>query len=346
MVIPASAPVVVASAARMAVVAAAASAAQVAASADPKQAGYVDAVSSNVSIRTAAGKTVNAGIGTIFEAGSTFNTGTDGRAVLKFADGQVAVLGPGSILSVDQYQFDPSNLKASKSAMDLADGAMRLVTGAIHADNREGVSISAGASLVDILNTGPADFTVSVNTKEQEVGIAAVAAGEISVHTPYGPISKIETGQAAPWQPGRTPQPAVPLAAVPDSIQAGMAPLAAATLPENTPVVVQSAALAAAAAAVASRAQAAANADPGNARLQAAARAAAEQANAATQAATAASQAVAATVFASTLEALPATAAGPAQAQVPAAPPIALPAAPVAPAVTPGAGGGCLGSKC
>ena len=346
-VVPVNTPVVVASAARMAAVVAAANQAQAAASADPRQAGYVDAVASTVSIRSASGKTTNANVGDIFEAGVAFNTGTDGRLVLKFADGQVVVLGPGSVLGVDQYQFDPRDLRASKTAVDLANGVMRYVTGVIHAENDAGVSISAGASLIDILNAGLADFTVMVNTRDQEVGVLAVAAGEISVHTPYGPISKIETGQAASWQPRGGPRLPEPLAAAGADVQAGMAALSAIALPENTPVVVASAARAAAAIAAASRAEAAASANPANAQLRAAAHAAADEANTASQAAAAAAQAVAATVFASTLAALPATAAGPAQAQVPpAAPALPLPVAPITPSVTPGGGGACVGSPC
>ncbi len=346
-VVPVNTPVTVASAARMAAVAAATNQAQAAASADPRQAGYVDAVASTVSVRTASGNTASANVGDTFEAGTTFNTGTDGRLVLKFADGQVVVLGPGSILGVDQYRFDPRDLKASRTAVDLANGVMRYVTGVIHAENDAGVSISAGASLIDILNAGLADFTVMVNTRDQEVGVLAVAAGEISVHTPYGPISKIETGQAAPWQPGGAPPLPEPLAAAAAGVQAAMAAVAATALPDNTPVVVASAAHAAAAVAAASRAEAVANANPGNAQLRAAAQAAADQANTASQAAVAAAQAVAATVFASTLAALPATAAGPAQAQVPpAAPALPLPIALITPTVTPGGGGKCVGSRC
>jgi hypothetical protein len=346
-VVPVNTPVAVASTARMAALAAATSQAEAATSADPRQVGYVDAVSNTVSVRTASGKTTSASVGDMFQAGTSFNTGTDGRVVLKFADGQLVVVTPGSILGVDQYQFDPRDLKASSSALDLADGAMRYVSGTIHANNHEGVNISAGASLVDILNTGVADFTVVVNTKQQEVGIAAVAAGEISVHTPYGPISKIETGQAAPWQPGQTPPLPEPIAAAPAGVQAAMAAVAATALPENTPIVVASAAQAAAAVAAASRAEAVANANPGNEQLRAAAQAAADQANTASQAAAAAAQAVAATIFASTLAALPATAAGPAQAQVPPdAPALPLPIAPINPTVTPGGGGKCVGSRC
>lgn len=277
----------VASAARAAVASAARSAAaaevgpaMAAVAADPRQAGYVDAVSNTVFMQRASGRAVTANAGDMFQAATTFDTGTDGRVVLKFADGQVVVLGPASILGVDQYQFDPSNIKASRSAVDLIDGAMRYSTGVIHTDNHEGVSISAGASVVDILNAGFADFTLIVDTKGQEVGVAAVTAGEIAVHTPYGLIGKIATGETGRWQPGRAPLPPEPLTGAPAAIQAGVAEMAA-------------------------------------------------------------------TVFATVLATLPPTAAGPAQAQVPAAAtaPAETPI-PTIPAVTPGAGGGCSGSRC
>jgi hypothetical protein len=344
-VIPVSAAVTVASAARTAAVVA--SQAPGAPNVDPRLAGYVDAVSNAVSLQRASGTALTAKAGDTFLAGTTFNTGTDGRVVLKFADGQVVVLGPDSTLAVDQYYFDPSNIKTSSSVVDLANGAMRFVTGAIHAENHGGVSISAGASLVDILNTGFADFTIVVNNgKQQEVGVAAVTAGEISVHTPYGPISKIDPGQAIPWQSGQASPPSAAAAAI---VQAGLAALSATAPPDNTPVAVASAARAAMAADAANRAQVAASADPGNTRLQVSAQLAAAQAIAATQVATREAQAVAATIFASMLENLPASAAGPAQAQVlaDAAPLSPLPVL-VAPTVTPGGGvlGTCTGSPC
>lgn len=350
-VVPVSTPVAVAATARAAATAAAISVAPTVASVDRRQIGFVDAVSNTVSVRTPAGRTVSARVGETFPPGTTFNTGTDGSVVLKFADGQVVVLGPASVLNIDQYHFDPRELKASSSALDLASGSMRYVSGIIHAENRDGVSISAGASLVDILSSGDADFTVVIKTRgsEQEVGVAAVASGEISVHTPYGPISRIKPGEAVPWQPGQTPPLPEPLARAPADAQAAMAALSTATVPDNAPIVVAAAATAATAQAAADRAQAAANASPGNAQLLAAAQAAAEHASAAAQAATEAAQAVAATLFASALATLPATAAGPAQAQVPpAAPALLPPPAPINPTITPGGGvtTNCTGSDC
>ena len=341
--LPANTPVAIAAAARMSAETAAVGAAMAAVGADTGLAGYVAEISNTVSIQTKAVRMATANAGTTFEAGTTFNTGTNGRVVLKFADGQLVVLGPGSVFGVAQYQFDPGNAKAGRSAIDLVNGAMRVITGYIHAANHEGISISAGESKIDILNTGLADFAVVVDTKDQEVGVAAVTAGEIAVYTPYGLIRKIAAGEAAPWQSGRAPFPPQPLAGAPAAIQAAVAALAATMLPENTPVVVEIAARAAAAVAAASRAQAAANADPGNAQLRAAAQAATERANLATQEAAAAAQSVAATLFATMLAALPPAVAGPAQAQIPAA---AATMAPIPPAVTPGGGGGCTGSKC
>lgn len=346
LVVPTNAPVIVASAARMAVIATAATLAQ-AASNEQKLAGYVDAASSNVSIRSATGKALNAGAGNTFEAGTTFTTGAEGRAVLKFADGQIVVLGPDSIFTIDQYQFDPRDVKAGRAALDLNIGVMRVVTGSIHAENRDATSIAAGASIISILSTGPADFTVAVDTKGKEAGVARVSVGEISVHTPYGPIDKIRVEQSNLWGPENTPDQPVAVGTSLGFVQATAA-LQLSGLPDDAPVAVAAAARAAAAVAEANRAQAAANADPSNTRLQAAAVAAAEAASTATQTANAASQAVAAAIFASALTALPATASGPAQTLVALAPPLAMPVAPISPTVTPGGGvrATCTGSPC
>jgi len=347
-VLPAGAPVTVALTAHSVGASAAAAQAELAAKIDTRLAGYVDAVSNAVSMQKTSGGSVAAAVGTTFEAGTTFNTGADGRAVLKFTDGQVVVIGPGSTLSIDQYQFDPGNVKASKSVLDLLNGAMRYITGSIHAQNHEGIAITAGASIVNVLTTGPADFTVVVHSKDtdklQEVGVARVSLGEIGVFTPFGPISKIETDRSSLWGPKKTPTDPIPVAASLAVVQAAVA-LQQSGLPDNTPVAVAPAAFAAAAQAEANRAQAAAAANPENARLRAAAQAATQLANSTLQAASAADEAVASKVMTTLLESLPSTAAGPALAQVAAAP-VAAPIPLVVPSVTPSSGGGCTGSVC
>jgi len=334
-VLPNNSPVVVATAARAAGALAASAQERSGPKDDRPLAGYVQAISNTLDISSRSGGVTSANVGSTFEPGTTLSTGKDGRAVLHFADGQVLILGPGSVLAVDQYQFDPANVKASKLSLALVDGAMRFIGGAIQTENREGVSISAGASIVDILNAGPADFTMVVDTRNQEVGVARVTLGEISLHTPYGPIDRIKIDQSNLWSPGKKP---VEVASALALVQAAVA-LQLSGLPANTPVAVADAAAASAAVAQANQAQAAANANPQNTRLAAEAQAAAELANLAVKEAVAASEALASKVFAALLETLPATAAGTALAQAATpAPPLAV--VPTVPTVTPGAGGG------
>jgi len=354
-VLPTDTPVAVAAAARTAAASAAPGPAVAAVGpatadtgADAKAVGYVQEISNGVSVRTASGATAAASAGMTFDAGTTFDTGIKGRAALKFADGQLVILGPSSVLAVSQYEFDPSNVTSGSVSVNLVDGAMRVITGVIHAENPTGVSVSAGASIIDILNTGPSDFTVVVDTRDQEVGVARVTTGEISVHTPYGPIDKIAADKSSLWGPRKTPETPIPVATALSVVQAAVA-LQLSGLPDNAPVAVEPSARAAAAVAQAAQAQAAAAAAPQSASLQAAAQVATEMAALATEAATIANEAIAAKIIATKLDTLPPKAAGPALAQAPGeAPafPTALPPAPIAPAVTPGAGGGCKGSVC
>jgi len=311
------------------------------------QAGYVHEISGTVSVERVSAKAALVKVGDMFEADTVFRTSTDGKVILKFADGQVAAVGADSALRVGEYRYVARDVGSSSSTVELMKGEMRFVTGLIGAANREGVHVTAGNSMIGILSTGGADFTVVVNRDSEGAGAVVVALGEISARTPYGQISKIAAGQYAPWQPGRSPPLPMPFAAAPAAIQAGVAALWATALPDNKPVAVAPAARAAAAAAEANRAQAAASADPGNARLRAAAQAATELADSTTQAASAAAQSVAATLLGTVLATLPPTAAGPAQAEVPpAAAAPQVPPMPTVTTVTPGGGGGCTGSRC
>ncbi len=360
-VLPTDTPVAVAAAAQMAAAAARPTATRAAVGAAlaavgpavagvgpaPQPVGYVEQVSNGVAVKTGSGSTAAASVGMTFGPGTTINTEAEGRVVLKFEDGQVLLLGPASTLAVRDYQFDPSNVKSSSASVELVSGAMRVVTGAINTENPAGLSVSAGASIIDALNAGPTDFTVVVDTKAREVGVVRVTEGEVSVHTPYGPVDKIQAGKSSIWGPRTTPDAPIPAETALGLIQAAVA-LQSSGLPDNAPVAVVPAARAAAALAQANQAQAAAKANPQDAQLQAAAQVATELAALATESAAAANQAVAAKVIATSLDTLPPKATGPALAQAPQASafPTALPVAPIAPAVTPGAGGGCRGSAC
>jgi hypothetical protein len=208
--------------------------------------GYVHEVSGTASIQRPVGESMAAKAGDMFESGTIFRTGVDGKLTLKFVDGQIVVLSPDTIFRVGPYRFDANNIMQSGSTVALTKGEMRFVTGVIGAQHREGIRITAGSSVISILAPGGADFTVVVNPDPQEVGLAAVALGEIGVRTPYGIIDKVTASQFVPWQAGRTLSSPVPIAAAPANMQAAMMSLFATVVPANTPVNVATAAVAAA----------------------------------------------------------------------------------------------------
>ena len=178
-----------------------------------------------VSMLTPSGGTIIAKVGDTYEPGISFNTGSDGRVVITFTDGQNVALGPDSTFRINGYRFDAKNIKTSASSVTLLRGTMRYVTGAIHLNNRGAASISAGQSKVEVLNAGKADFTVTVDAAATAAGAATVSVGEIAMDTPSGRINGISAGQFSRWQPGAVPTPPAPLAAAPAVFQAAVAAL-------------------------------------------------------------------------------------------------------------------------
>ena len=202
------------------------------------QAGYVHALSGRAYVQKTGGRAPLT-TGDTIQSGGSFATGERGRLVLKFADGQLVLLGPGSVLRVDRYRYDAQDIKTSGFSVGLLNGSMRFVGGSITAQNRSAVRIGAGNSSIVLLSDKSTDFSIVVDTgdKQGETGIAFVAAGEIAVRTPYGRIRRILADQAVPWRPNRKEQPApVPLAASPAVVQAAVAALRLAALPPSTPV--------------------------------------------------------------------------------------------------------------
>jgi hypothetical protein len=273
------------------------------------QAGIVHEVSGSVTFQEGSAAPVPARVGDTFAAGAAFASSGDSRVTLQFADGQVLAVAPNSSVRIQQYQFDPRNVRASNVAITIQSGAVRLVSGVIGRENPQAVRITAGESTVSISRPGGSDFTVVLDARGPEFGVAAVARGEIAVRTPDGPIVRIDTDQAVPWRPGTTTAP-IPIAAAPAVIQAELAGFRSLVLPPNNPIAVGPAAAAIAALAAARQVAAAAAASPENPELQATVQATAERAGSAVQQATAAAQDLLATVLASSLGALPATPAG------------------------------------
>ncbi len=208
--------------------------------------GFISAISGNVMVRRGTAPPVPVKPGDLFGPGTTFITGPGSTVALLFADGQNILLGPDSALRVDTFRFDQKEIKSSRATLGLMSGMMRLVTGAIHTDNREGLVISAGNASVGILSKDVTAFVIEVDPNSLGVGAAAVTVGEISIRTPAGTIPNVAPDQYARWDPKGTPGPVVPLAAAPAVFQATVAASRATVIGASQAIDIQAAALLAA----------------------------------------------------------------------------------------------------
>ncbi len=207
--------------------------------------GFVYSISGAVYVRKRDGTEELAKVGDMFGPGATFRTDSDGAVTLLFADGQNIALSAASVLKIEDYRFDPRNLKTNRASFELQSGMMRVVTGAIHTDNPDGLLISAGKAFVDILSPDVTAFVLEVDPKSLTAGSAAVTIGEISIVTPQGFALRLTSDQFSRWQPGADASRPVPIAAAPAAIQAAASESEAKIFASNAPIDIQSAAFAA-----------------------------------------------------------------------------------------------------
>ena len=76
--------------------------------------------------------------------GARIVTGADSHVVLTFADGQVVALGPQSRLLVRQFTYLPNDLAKSRVLLNLTDGSVLMVMGAIGQKDPSLVQIQVG----------------------------------------------------------------------------------------------------------------------------------------------------------------------------------------------------------
>jgi hypothetical protein len=143
--------------------------------------GYVTVTSARMPAKAAAN-----GMG--IENGSVVATGGDGRAVIKFRDGQVVALQSRSVFRISDYQFDQAAPEKGQSFLALLQGGARVITGLIGNRNREGWKLAMPTVTIGIRGTeflGVVDETTSyIKVKAGSIsttnggGTAVVAAGQ------------------------------------------------------------------------------------------------------------------------------------------------------------------------
>lgn len=85
-------------------------------------------------------------------SGDTLRTAANARAQVKFADGAIVALKPGSVLRIDEYAYE-ANGGAQKSVMSLVKGGFRTMTGAIGKLNKADYKVNTPVATIGIRGT-------------------------------------------------------------------------------------------------------------------------------------------------------------------------------------------------
>jgi hypothetical protein len=120
-------------------------------------------------------------------SGDRIRTGADGRIQLRFADGAVMSIQPGSDFRIDTYAFDAVR---QRSFFELMHGSIRAVSGSIGKRNREEWRLKTPTATIGIRGT---EFTVD-EVRCPAAGCAADAVGGLTVAVISG---RVAVGNAA-----------------------------------------------------------------------------------------------------------------------------------------------------
>lgn len=201
--------------------------------------GVVNSLSGPVFMRLESGAEVPLRQGDRVSSRAVIRTGASAELILLFADGQHVSLSENSELRIDEYRFNSADSGGNRASFTLLSGTIRLVTGAMHAGNREALSVRAGEAVIGLSTGDITSFVARLGSGAPEAVDVVVVIGEVSFRTPVGTIASIGQDQFSRWQPGVVPTQPLPLAAAPAILQAiARAPV----LPEGAPLDVNAAA--------------------------------------------------------------------------------------------------------
>lgn len=151
-------------------------------------AGIAQFTTGEVSVRRNDGKTDPLVKGKDIESGQSIITGANGRAQVKFTDGGLISLQPGTEFKVANY-VDKADPKEDRFLVDLLRGSMRAITGLIGKRNRENYKVTTTTATIGIRGSGfnagyNPDGSLSVTTELDAIevcnsgGCIGLTAGE------------------------------------------------------------------------------------------------------------------------------------------------------------------------
>lgn len=131
----------------------------------------VDFSVGTVNVVAVGGATRPASKGTELQSGETLVTGEGGRAQLRFSDGGMVSLQPGSEYRIDDYRFSGSQDGAERGFFSLVKGGLRTITGQIGRNDKAAYRVKTNVATIGIRGT---EFTVAYTGADT----IAVATGE------------------------------------------------------------------------------------------------------------------------------------------------------------------------
>jgi len=97
-------------------------------------------------------------------------TDTDSQLQLKMKDGALYTLKDRSRLDIDEYRYDAGNPEAGSVSLNLVEGALRTVSGAVGKINPEAYQLKAGTASIGIRGT---EFEVAYSDEPPATSLEA-----------------------------------------------------------------------------------------------------------------------------------------------------------------------------
>lgn len=160
------------------------------------------------------------------QPGSTVVTGPRSQAILRFDDGQAVALSENTEFKVTEYSFSTSDPSRDRFVFELLKGAMRSVTGALTARNRNAYQLRVPQATLGIRGT---DFMVALVNP----AYMSVLNGTIAVSNSAGSVA-FGAGTTATVASATTLATTIAAAALPASVAATFSELGSLTVTAST----------------------------------------------------------------------------------------------------------------
>ena len=105
------------------------------------------------------GKTLPGTVGTRVQTADTIRTGADGSVGITMDDDSLLSVGPGSVLSLDRYAFDPTTSRGRFDAT-LNKGTLAVISGRIAKQSPDAMTVRTPTAVLGVRGT---EFVVSAD---------------------------------------------------------------------------------------------------------------------------------------------------------------------------------------